>query len=90
MYQLKDILKDAAKSKLVASKVKTSKRIRGWEIDKINVTPWRLQQEERQGKRAKAYKVYKPIAGQRQRDVAGVEEDCEYELEVQFEPIEVQ
>ena len=90
LYQLKDILKDAAKSKLVASKVKTSKRIRGWEIDKINVTPWRLRQEERQGKRAKAYKVYKPIAGQRQRDVAGVEEDCEYELEVQFEPREVQ
>ena len=83
LYQLRDILKDAAKSELVASKVKTSKRIRGWEIGRINVTPWRLhQEEERKGKKSKAYKVYRPIAGQRQRDEAGIEEDCEYEYEV--------
>ena len=83
LYQLKDILKDAAKSELVASKVKTAKRIRGWEIGRINVTPWRLhQEEERKGKKSKAYKVYRPIAGQRQRDEAGIEEDCEYEYEV--------
>jgi hypothetical protein len=44
---LKDILKDAEESNIVSKKVRTSKRIKGWEIAPIAVTPWRLLQKHK-------------------------------------------
>jgi hypothetical protein len=47
LAQLKDILKDAEESNIVSKKVRTSKRIKGWEIAPIAVTPWRLLQKHK-------------------------------------------
>ena len=58
----------------------TDQRLGDWQdqCDSVATTPRRRKKRQK----SKAYKVYRPIAGQRQRDEAGIEEDCEYEYEV--------